>query len=308
MNPTISGLHHITAIASDAQANVDFYVGVLGLRLVKRTINFDDPGTYHLYYGDAAGSPGTIMTFFPWAGARRGRQGKGQATVTSFAIPADTIGFWQQRLGAKGVAFEGPTLRFGEAVLSFTDPDGMALELIGSESESTGNDIAGFHSVTLEVATLNKTAALLTELMGFTLLSEEQNRMRFAANAGAGTGIGKYVDILSQPNASNGMPGAGTIHHIAFRTPDDAQQELWLKHLSDLGFGVSPVMDRSYFHSIYFHEPGNVLFEIATDPPGFTIDEPLASLGEHLMLPPWLEDSRSRIESQLPKLTLPVSK
>lgn len=307
MNPTIPGLHHITAIAGDAQANVDFYCGVLGLRLVKRTINFDDPGTYHLYYGDAAGSPGTIMTFFPWAGAHRGWQGKGQATVTSFAIPASTIELWQRRLNEKGIAFDGPTLRFGEPVLRFTDPDGMALELIGSEPESSVSDIVGFHSVTLEVATFDKTAALLTDVMGYTLIGEEHSRTRFAVNSIERTGkdVGKYIDILRRPDAPNGLPGVGTIHHIAFRTPDDAQQELWLEKLGGLGYGVSPVMDRSYFHSIYFREPGNVLFEIATDPPGFTIDEPLTSLGERLMLPPWLEDSRDRIEGRLPKLRLP---
>ena len=292
----ISGIHHVTAIASDPQANLDFYTRFLGLRLVKKTVNFDDPGSYHFYYGDSTGSPGTIMTFFPWPGARRGRQGNGQVTVTSFAVPRDSIGTWVTKLSKAGVDFDGPFERFGEETLVFSDPDGLKLEIIGS-TDGEGDGIQSFHSATIAEEGYEKTARLLTEVMGFTFSGEDANRFRFTSNGG---GPSKIVDVLCSPDAARGMVSAGTVHHIAWRTPTAEQQLRWRGTLVGLDYNVSPVMDRNYFESIYFREPGGVLFEIATDPPGFTVDEPLESLGQSLKLPPSYEPMRDKIEAALP--------
>lgn len=305
---TILGIHHITAIASDPQANIDFYTGVLGLRLVKVTVNFDDPGSYHFYYGDGQGSPGTILTFFAWPGAWQGRHGNGQVTVTSFAIPQGSLTFWRERLAANQVAVGGSHERFGEQLLSFMDGDGLQLELIETAVEDparawTGSGIPvefairGFHSATLSETGYQRTAALLTEQMRFRAIGQEQNRFRYAIEKG---GAGKTVDILCAPDGREGRVAAGTVHHIAWRTPDDAQQHAWLAEVTRLGYNVSPIMDRVYFHSIYFREPGGILFEIATDSPGFAIDEPLEHLGSGLKLPPWLEPQRAQIEAALP--------
>jgi glyoxalase family protein len=268
----ISGIHHVTAIASDPQANLDFYTRFLGLRLVKKTVNFDDPGSYHFYYGDSTGSPGTIMTFFPWPGARRGRQGNGQVTVTSFAVPRDSIGTWITKLSKANIDFDGPISRFGEETLVFSDPDGLKLEVIGS-TDAEGEAIQSFHSATIAEEGYEKTARLLTEVMGFAFAGEDGHRFRFTT---------------------------GTVHHIAWRTPTAEQQLSWRGTLVGLDYNVSPVMDRNYFESIYFREPGGVLFEIATDPPGFTVDEPLESLGQSLKLPPSYEAMRDKIEAALP--------
>lgn len=307
----LTGLHHITAIADDPRRNVAFYTGTLGLRLIKRTVNFDDPSTYHLYYGDHVGTPGSVLTFFPWAGIRRGRPGTGQAYATAFAVPAGSLNFWRTRLLAHGVTPSAITRRFGDEVISFQDPDGLVLELIASAESDTrtapshpevsaAQGIRGFHSVTLAVAAAAPTAALLTQVMGYRATANADHRTRFSV---AGGGPGTYVDLLVDPKLPRGTSGAGTVHHIAFRTPDDATQASALASLQELNLGVSPVMDRNYFHSIYYREPAGILFEIATDHPGFTIDEPLATLGTALKLPAQYESQRAAIEAHLPPLT-----
>ncbi|MGH7242907.1 MAG: ring-cleaving dioxygenase [Phycisphaerales bacterium] len=306
----ISGIHHVTAITSDAQKNIDFYCGVLGLRLVKRTVNFDDPGSYHLYYGDELGRPGTILTFFAWPGARRGRISQPQVSSTAFAIAKGSIDFWKQRLEANGVSFNVAPARFGDQVLAFTDFDGMQMELIASDDPRTPwaagtvpveHAIRGFHSVSLSERDQQVTADVLTKTLGFAAAGVDGNRFRFVASDKSG-GV---VDLLLVTGGMEGTMGAGTVHHVAFRTPDDASEEAWRRLLVEQGFHVSPVMDRNYFHSIYFREPGGVLFEIATDIPGFSVDEPAESLGMELKLPEQFESARARIESHLPKIRLP---
>jgi glyoxalase family protein len=315
MDRRIPGIHHVTAIASDPQRNVDFYTETLGLRMVKLTVNFDDPGTYHLYYGDESGQPGTILTFFPWPGAGRGRRGTGQVAVTSFLVPEGALDYWQDRL-TRHAARPGPRQRrFDEEALAFLDPDGLQLELVvrpdvGKEPAWDGSPvpldyaIRGFHGVTLWENDPEPTAALLAQTMGFTPAAEAGPRFRFR---GAAEGPGTVVDVVHLPDGERGRSGAGTVHHVAWRTPDEAQQLAWREALSDTGLHVTPVMDRQYFRSIYFREPGGVLFEIATDPPGFLRDESLEGLGTHLMLPPWLEARRAEIEALLPELILPDS-
>lgn len=308
MNPTLSGLHHVTAITADAQANVDFYCGVLGLRLVKRTVNFDDPGSYHLYYGDDQGRPGTVMTFFAWTGAPRGRVGPPQATATAFAVPRDALAFWAGRLGGRAVR----ETRFGDPVLALADPDGIRIELVGTEADErpapgggpvpADAAIRGLHGVTLAEEGHESTARLLTDVMGFSEAESEGNRFRYIASGG---GPASVVDLLCTPDAMRGRVAAGTVHHVAFRTPDDAQERSWRGGLIGRGLNVSPVMDRQYFHSIYYREPGGVLFEIATDAPGFSTDEAPAELGMGLKLPPWLEPRRAEVEIRLPPLRLP---
>jgi len=308
----ISGLHHVTAITADAQKNIDFYCGILGLRLVKLTVNFDDPGSYHLYYGDALGRPGTILTFFAWPGAHRGRIGPPQVSETAYAVPVDAMDFWTRRLDEKSIRHYAAE-RFGQRVLRFDDPDGMHLELV-AEKNPLGQAwdagpidkqyaIRGFHSVTVAEEGHENTAKLLTEVMGFKSVGKEENRFRYLA--GTGDGFAGIVDLLCVPDARRGEMGAGAVHHVAFRTADDAQQESWRKEIARLGYNISPVMDRTYFHSIYYREPGGVLFEIATENPGFTADEPVEKLGTRLMLPPWLEKHRAEIERIVPPVRLP---
>ena len=310
MPATTHGLHHITAIAADPRRNLDFYTRVLGLRFVKKSVNQDDPGTYHLYYGDRTGSPGTALTFFPWIGMRRGRPGTGQACATAFSVPAGSLPYWQERLIRLGIATSGPTARFADQVLRFADPDGLVLELVAtaendprlpapSDDVPAGHALRGFHSTTLGLPDPAPTAALLTGLMGYRRVAGEGLRIRYAAGAG---GPGAYVDLLADPALPRGLSGAGTVHHIAFRVPDDAAQVAAQAALSEAGFGVSPVVDRAYFKSIYYREPGGVLFEIATDQPGFTVDEPVESLGTILSLPARLEPHRAEIEAALPPL------
>jgi glyoxalase family protein len=309
----LPGLHHITAIAGDPQQNVDFYTGVLGLRLVKITINYDDPGSYHLYYGDEAGTPGSILTFFAWPGGYPGARGTAQATVTSFSVPEGSLGEWQKRFEKHHVRYEPPVRRWDEEALTFYDPDGLQLELVahlGAEERAAWSagpiplEMAtrGFYSVTLALHDKTRTDKLLTETMGFQLLREEGKRARYAAGE---HGTARTVDILTLPDVPRGGVGVGSVHHVAWRTPTDAQQEAWQETLLKQRYQVSPVMDRQYFHSIYFREPGGVLFEIATDEPGFTADEPLESLGTRLCLPEWLEPNRDKIQKRLLKLTLP---
>ncbi len=294
MRKPIAGIHHVTALASDPQANVDFYTGVLGLRLVKRTVNFDDPGTYHLYYGDETGRPGTIMTFFPWPMARRGVQGAGQATVTSFTVPQGSLGYWTERLGKLGVAFEDPKPRFDEEVLTLLDPDGLKLELVAS-GDGGGHEVSGFDGVTLTEWNPEVTAEVLVGTLGFQPAGQQGDRFRFEAGA-------SRVDVVAAPASVRGHVSAGTVHHVAWRAADDTDQLAWRETVAESGLYVTPVLDRQYFRSIYFREPGGVLFEIATDPPGFTRDETVEGLGSALKLPPWLEPERKRIEQALPPI------
>jgi len=310
MPTPIVGLHHVTAIASDPQRNLDFYTELLGLRFVKRTINFDDPGTYHFYFGDDVGSPGTILTFFAWPHATRGNTGIGEASAIAFSVPGSSLGFWKERLGSAGVPVENSDKRFGQPVLIFQDPDGTKLELVGQEGSisphtprtsevPSEHSIRGFFGVTLCEAGFERTAKIL-ETLGFAASGNEGNRFRFSAHGGT---LGSHVDVLVQTQLMYGRMGAGSIHHIAFRAPDDAVQIQWREELKKLSMDVTPVLDREYFHSIYFREPGGVLFEIATDPPGFSVDEPTESLGEALKLPLWLESRREIIE----RVLLPIS-
>lgn len=311
-NP-VAGVHHITAIASDPQENLDFYTQILGLRLLKVTVNFDDPGSYHFYFGNKAGSPGSVLTFFPWPGAARGTVGNAQVSATTFAVAPGSFDFWHDRLLEQRVPAEKLGQRFGDNVLRFMDPDGMPLELIAtpdasadaaypSEGIPAEHGISGFYGATLLEEGYESTAHLLQELMGLSFVGQEGNRYRYAAS---GSGAGSIVDVVCSPDGAKGRLGAGIVHHIAWRTADAAQQRQWRDELVSEGFNVSPIMDRVYFSSIYFREPGGVLFEIATDGPGFAADEPADHLGENLSLPPWLEPRRIVIEGTLPPLMLP---
>jgi glyoxalase family protein len=304
----IAGIHHITAIASDPQRNVDFYTQVLGLRLVKLTVNFDDPGTYHLYFGNETGTPGSILTFFPWPGARRGTIGNSQVSATAFAVTLESFEYWTVRLAQHHVDTDAGGSRFGERVVRFVDPDGLPLEIIATPHADPAHAwragpvprdraICGFHSATLSEEGYEQTAELL-ELMGFMPTHHEENRFRYSVADGPAA----TIDVVCSPDGRVGRLGAGTVHHIAFRTPADGEQQAWRDDLADRGYNVTPVIDRIYFHSIYFREPGHVLFEIATDPPGFAVDEPNEHLGETLKLPTWLEPHRSELERRLPPL------
>ncbi|MFB9903104.1 ring-cleaving dioxygenase [Allokutzneria oryzae] len=310
---TTSGLHHVTAIGGDPRRNVDFYLRTLGLRLVKTTVNFDDNATYHLYYGDASGKPGTLMTFFPWKDAPRGRIGTGQASVTSFSVPESSIGWWQEHLRATGVEVSRVRNSDNEETLTFRDPDGLVLSLVAHPQGDPRDPwdtplvpaqhaIRGLHSVTLSVTEEDATAAMLTEDLGLRFLHQDGNRLRFEAGDG---GAGALVDVLVTPDAPRGLTAAGTVHHVAWRVPDEATQVVWRDELLDKGVNVTSILDRQYFRSIYFREPGGTLLEVATDTGGFDVDEPLLELGRALKLPPWLEPKREEIEALLPALDLP---
>jgi predicted esterase/catechol 2,3-dioxygenase-like lactoylglutathione lyase family enzyme len=311
---SVLGIHHVTAIASDPQRNLDFYTGVLGMRLVKRTVNFDDPQTYHLYYGDEQGSPGTIMTFFPWPGARRGRQGVGQVAVTSFAVSPAALGFWVQRLLQHGVEYRGPSKQnvagAREQTIAFTDPDGTMLEIVATDAadERPGRDapgiqaehsIRGFHGVTLWVADGAQTADVLTKTLGFRGVAELETAHRFEVAAG---GPGAIVNVRSIGNFVSAAGGAGTVHHVAFAVPDDDTELRLREDVRTAGLDPTAVLDRNYFHSVYFREPGGVLYELATTLPGFAIDEPMEHLGEELRLPPQYEPRRAELEAVLPPI------
>jgi len=315
MTEPIVGLHHVTAIASEPQRNLDFYTQVLGLRFVKRTVNFDDPGTYHFYFGDDAGSPGTILTFFPWPHARRGHAGAGEVTHTAFSVPVGSLDYWEKRLIEHGVLAERTGKRFDEEVLTLSDPDGMKLELVAHSNAPAITParyadvpveyaLRGFFGVTMletELAATEKTLALL----GFKKVAEEGSRVRFASPDGST--LGNQIDVVVDPNASYGHAGAGSVHHIAFRAKDDAAQREWREKIAEQ-LSVTPILDRTYFHSIYFREPGGVLFELATDNPGFAFDEPIETLGEALRVPEWLEASRALIEARLLPIELKKNK
>jgi glyoxalase family protein len=306
------GLHHVTAIASDPQRNVDFYTQVLGLRLVKQTVNFDAPHVYHLYYGDQAGRPSTLLTFFPWPGVPRGRQGSGLTTATAFSVPPASLGWWQRRLAELDVDADRPFARDGEEVLRLRDPDGLVVALVASaEDARSGWDgvasvpaehaVRGLHSVTMSERLLDPTAQMLAGMLGMRLGEEAGGRARFTMARG---GAGAVVDVAAD-DRPRGLQAGGTVHHIAFRAPDRATQARWRQELVEAGVHVTEIIDRQYFTSIYFREPGGVLLEIATDQPGFTVDEPLLELGRALKLPPWLEPSREQIEGALPPLRVP---
>jgi glyoxalase family protein len=308
----ISGIHHVTAIASDPQRNLDFYTEVLGLRLVKRTVNFDDPGTYHFYFGDEVGSPGSILTFFPWPMSPHGSPGVGQVEVTSFRVPEESLDYWEQRFLSAGVPVERLGKRFGEEVLRFADPDSLKLELVAypgtastvrawkDSSVPDKHAIQGFYSVTLCEQGYEATVGVLGT-MGFRKVAEQANRFRFDVGEG---GAGSRVDLICSAESPYGRVAAGIVHHVAWRVADDDSQKAWRKHLAGRGLNLTPVIDRCYFHSVYFREPGGVLFELATDPPGFTTDESEESLGEALKLPSWLEPERKSIERALPSIHL----
>jgi glyoxalase family protein len=311
----IYGIHHVTAIASNPQRNVDFYTSVLGLRLVKLTVNFDDPSTYHLYFGDELGRPGTILTFFPWSDAPKGHRGTGQVISTSFLIPEESIDYWKTRLKNNHTLVRGPFKRFNEQVLNLYDQDGLELELVAHSSAQkreenvwngggipTKHAIRGFYSVTISEEGFERTANILTEELGFLFLGQEKSRFRYEIqNSEHGASI---VDVLCLPYTPSGYIGVGSVHHVAFRTStDDKQKDLRLSIIK-AGLNATPIIDRTYFHSVYFREPGGVLFEIATDPPGFTVDQKLSELGTRLMLPEWLESERKSLEKILPRLKL----
>ncbi|HYE54463.1 MAG TPA: ring-cleaving dioxygenase [Chitinophagaceae bacterium] len=310
MDERIAGLHHITAIAGDAQRNYDFYTRVLGLRLVKKTVNFDDPGTYHFYFGNETGTPGTILTFFPWKNVRRGSVGTGMATEIGYAVPAGSLDFWKARFDEHKVPYSQPAERFGEAFLPFRDPDGLQIDLIVPSVEDArkpwttagvNSDVAtrGFHSVTLMLQKIDATAAVLTEVFGYRLLKQEGNRYRFVTDAVENASI---VDLVAAPNEKPGHVAGGTNHHVAFRVRNDEVLMQFREKVEARGLGITPKIDRNYFYSLYFREPGGVLFEIATDNPGFMADEPVDELGTHLKLPPQYEPQRAVIEKVLPVL------
>jgi glyoxalase family protein len=309
MTSPVSGLHHVTAIASDPQANIDFYAGLLGLRLVKKTVNFDDPSAYHLYYGDASGAPGTIVTFFYWPGsATTGRVGSGQMTRISFSAPPASLDFWQERLQRHEIETRRET-RFGETVLTFADPDGIPVEIVAVEADErpgwSGSDLPaahalrGLHTAELTVRGAALTEQLLTREMDFRLVRREGKRARFESGPG---GPGTFADVIEHPSPQIGRGGVGTIHHLAWRVPGDAAQLAMQTRLDAAGLAVSDVRDRTYFRSIYYREHGGILFEIATDVPGFAVDEPVATLGSELKLPPQFEKHRSQLIVSLPPL------
>lgn len=309
MTNNISGLHHITAIAGNAQRNFDFYTKVLGQRLVKKTVNFDDPGTYHFYFGNEQGTPGTILTFFPWEGIGQGRTGTGMATEITYTVPAGSIAFWKERFKQFNVPFEETIERLGEQYLRFTDPDGLQLSFAETTTDTRlpwltadiNKDTAakGFHSTTLTLKEIEPTAKILTDIFGYSLQSQEANRYRFITDAADTANI---IDLLATPDGTRGHNAAGTNHHVAFRVADEKIQLEFREKILAAGHQITPKIDRDYFFSLYFREPGGVLFEIATDNPGFTVDEPLATLGSSLRLPKQYEPARQDIEKVLPVL------
>ena len=315
MPASIPGIHHVTCITGDVQKCVDFYVSVLGLRFVKKSINQDLPDTYHIYFADNLGTPGTVMTFFGWPTWPKRRTGSGQVTTVSFAVPSGSLDYWSNRLRKVGVE-TSRTSRFDSDAVVLRDADGIELELVGQAKDDRwvpwpdvpvdkDHAIRGFHSVTLTVAETAGTFDLLANTMGFRTAASEGNRTRFETGSG---GPHSIVDVVESPEGPVGEESIGTVHHVAWRTPGDEEQLAWRAALIAAGRDVTHVYDRRYFHSIYFREPGGVLFEIATDPPGFTLDEPAAELGTRLALPPWLEESRPAIEAHLPPITMPVAR
>lgn len=312
MEKLIRSLHHVTATVNDAQQDFDFYTKVLQLRLVKKTVNFDNHNVYHFYYGNEAGVPSTIMTTFPYKGwgVPVGRKGAGQIRVTSFSAPAASLGFWKRRLREQGVEVRDVAPRFGEPAIAFADPSGLELELVGAEhddrppwvSGDVGADraIRGVHGVTMPIRDPARTIGFMTEVLGFEVVNQAPSRTRLAVN---GDLPGHVIEVVQAQDATAGVNGLGTVHHVAMAVADPAEQLTMRQELVRLGYQVTEVLDRQYFRSIYFREPGGVLFEIATVPPGFTVDETLPCLGQDLKLPPWEEPHRTEIETKLPRLS-----
>lgn len=306
------GIHHITAMVNDAQRNIDFYAGVLGLRLVKKTVNFDRPEVYHLYFGNDSGQPGTVITFFPWDHQLKGRIGTGQVGVTSYLVPENSFPFWEDRLQSFGVRFIKSN-RFKETYVSFQDSDGLEIELVqrpeGQRNEwnidGIGPEVAikGFGGATLLSAKPHKTADVLENILGLTCIGQEESFLRFQSVGE----LGNTIDIKLSPSV-RGLMGAGTVHHLAWRARDKKEHQKWQERLVEKGYYPTDILDRNYFQALYFHEDGGILFEIATDPPGFTVDEPPIELGKKLMLPSWLESKREELENTLPPVEVTVLK
>ena len=311
MSPVV-GLHHVTAISGPAQETVDFFAGRLGLRLVKQTVNFDDPGTYHLYFADGAAAPGSVMTVFPWADSMAGRIGAGQATATAYAVPRGAVALWQDAFATGSDTPGEASQRFGDAVLTVRAPDGLVIELVEQDDVSgqwaeggvpVDRAVGAFSGVTLCSLQPDLTARVLTEALGYRELGQEQDRIRYVNERAARAGV---VDLYCSPFEQAGRMGTGTVHHVAFRVPDDEAEREVRERLRALGLQPTAVIDRQYFHSVYAREPGGILFEIATDNPGFDVDEPADALGQSLMLPPQYEPQRGAIEARLPELRLPA--
>jgi glyoxalase family protein len=329
-NKGVCGIHHVTAITGNPQRNMEFYVNNLGLRLVKLTVNQDDPSSYHLYYGDELGRPGTILTFFNWPNIPKGYRGTSEVAATSFLIPEDSISYWIERFKNTQIQFRGPYKRFeNEQVITFNDPDGLELELVAHKSSKDRDAniykegpipiehaIRGFYSVTLSERGYEQTASVLTDELGFIPTHKDGSRFRYEIPAGESAreggekelGGANIVNVLCLPNTQQAFIGIGSVHHVAYRTPSDKQQQVLRQSIVRAGLNATPVIDRFYFHSVYFQEPGGILFEIATNPPGFAVDEKPEELGTHLVLPPWLEATRKDIEKILPKVHLPKKK
>lgn len=311
MENKILGLHHITAIAGDAKRNFNFYSNILGLRFIKKTVNFDDPGTYHFYFGDEVGSAGTILTFFPWGeGIQQGRKGSGMATEIGYSVPKGSLDFWQKRFEQYNVIYNKPAEKFGERYLTFLDPDGLKLELIESktgddrkpwETDEVKADVAtrGFHNITLTLNSIKATAAILTDIFGYKLIEQDVNRYRYATDAEENAAI---VDLVELAEEKRGHVANGSVHHVAFRVQNDEILMHFREKIEEYGLSITPQIDRNYFHSLYFREPGGVLFEIATENPGFTVDESLEELGKNLKLPEQYESDRVAIEAHLVKI------
>ncbi len=308
----LNGIHHTTALASDPQQNVDFYINVLGLRLVKQTVNFDAPDVYHLYYGDETGTPGTILTFFPFVHAARGKRGVGEISSVAFAVPEPSRGYWIHRLSRFGIRFEGPFSRYGQEVISFEDPDGMVVDLVFNRSALehrawSGSPVPQEHSVqrlhgaTLLLANREKTERIILDQLGFRYVGHENGRFRYVTGSATSEAL---IDLVVNPDLPPARQSAGSVHHIAWRVADGEAQRQWRTVIADAKLHVTEVLDRQYFQSIYFREPGGVLFEIATDIPGFIVDESVENLGSQLKLPPWLEPERTKIERILPAIDI----
>lgn len=308
MNKHHKGIHHITALAGDAQRNADFYVNTLGMRMVKKSVNQDDPGTYHLFYGNAAGSPGSGLTFFPWPMAAQGKPGIGEAVTVSLAVPSGSPGYWVERFGERDIDFDGPLERFGNQLVRFKDPDRMQLELVFDDRVDDlagwyGSNvpeeyqIRGFWGVTLKLRETGPTAELLTDILGFSQSGEESGQTLFSSESKIGSSV-----IIETGDPRPSANGRGTIHHVAFRARDDDDLEAMRQQIMELGLQPTKIIDRHWFHSVYFQSPGGVLFEMATDGPGYDVDEDPDALGEKLILPPWLESRREMIEKRLPEI------
>lgn len=312
----ITGLHHVTAISGDAQENLDFYVGVMGMRLVKRSVNQDSPGTYHLFYADAEGSPGTDLTFFPWPDLPRGRRGAGITVEVALAVPSGSLDFWRERLAGAGINVGEPTMRFSEGTLLFEDPHGLSVALVATDDPRDSTpwadspvppryQVRGLHVTRLVTRDLTATTQFIMGAMGYARHAEEDGWHRFAVDGG---GSGKWLDLQEDREAPRGTWGVGSVHHVAFRVPDDAAELAVRDDIEEFKRNPTPVIDRFWFKSVYFKEPGGALFEVATDGPGFAVDESMETLGETLVLPPWLEPQRAEIEAALPKVRVPVAR